>query len=127
MIHESGNTLLDKDRASLKAQAATEEDRILSLMRVRRFESFTAWQMAGIYYDIAEGNCRRAMSNMAGSDSTRRDQFGNFPLIKREDIRRVNPRTGKSNVAYQYNDKYGKEPAVRTGQLSLLEESVYGI
>lgn len=125
MVHESGNRLESHDKESLKVQVASEEDRILRLMRVRKNEMFTAWEMAQIHSHnnpIRKGNCRRALSNLSGSDSSYRDEYGNFPVIKRVDRRRVDPETGKSTVCYQYNHDYGKKPAQYSGQLSILDQ-----
>ena len=122
MIHQSGNTLERKDRQRLESTAASEEDKILRLMRCRPDTNFTAFEMAELTR-IRKGNCRRALSNMSGSDSGKyRDEFGNYVLIKNEHIRRRDPETGVRVVTYQYNKNHGKRTPEPRGQLSILDE-----
>jgi len=122
MIHESGNTLDRADRERLTTAAASEEDKILRLMRCRPDSNFTAFEMAELTR-IRKGNCRRALSNMSGSDSGKyRDEYGNYVLLKNDHIRRKDPETGVSVVTYQYNKNYGKRPPESRGQLSILDE-----
>ena len=123
MIHESKSKLEKQDKNRLSSQAKSEEDKMLRLMRVRRFDNFTAFEMADLCR-IKKGNARRGLSNMAGSDSGYRDEYGNFPLVKHNDIRRMDPVTRVRVVTYQYNENYGVRPDTPNGQLSMLDERV---
>lgn len=120
-IHESGNNLIPDDKQKLECQASSEEDKILRLMRVRKFESFAAFEMADLCR-IRKGNARRALSNMSGSSKKHIDEYGNTRLIKREDVRRKDPDTGIRVVTYQYNDDWGVQPIQEQGQLAMFED-----
>jgi len=122
MIHDPNDTLEAPDREALERQAQSEEERILQLMGCRRSECFAAFEMAALL-DIREGNARRALSNMSGSLRRHADQYGNFPVLKRIDVKRRDPSSGVRVCTYQYNPKFGLSPAPdQQGQAEMFPE-----
>lgn len=124
MIHESGNALDAPDRERLQSQAETEEDKILSFLKCRRGEAFAAFEIADLLW-VREGNARRALSNLSGSIRRHVDDYGNYPLVKRTDLKKRDPRTGVRVCTYQYNPRYGVLPAREPVQSELFPARRY--
>lgn len=116
MIHEQGIRLSKQEKDGLSNRAKTQEGYILSILKDNPQKQFAFFELVEITR-FNRDSVKRSLSNLSGSDDSRKDESGAFPLQKHPDIKKKNPNSGIRVSTYQWNTEYGIRSSIQEGAL----------